>query len=528
HTGAGHYVYKSTNYGVTWGSAILATSGGDRNTLAADQTAGPYSNYIYSAITPGGFSRSTDIGATWTQTYFASNNIPGVMIAVGPNGNTQGGCVIYVTNTGATQNVTYSFHRSLDGGATFTTMSSINVAGYVGTLNGAGRLVINNARTRPYPMIAMDNSYSPYRGRLYLVYASNEPPGDGNKPDIKLQYSSDQGATWSSWVRVNDNSSPEQSDQWYPAVWCDKETGRLYIKWYDTRNNPATYGVDVYATYTTNGGASFALNQRVTTATWNYPHVPCPPNDNCYRGDYDGIVSNSFTSFSIWYDGRRGFYENMGAYFPDFAMKVNPLLAALNGINDSAFFFASVPSVKLYTDKAKFTASVTPSPSSGTITMTFLNRTTGAIQDSLTSYPDSLRFRVKTSGGVTAGAYTITVTGKGTNGTPLHRRNITLTVAPIGIHSNSNEIPKDYYLYQNYPNPFNPATYIRFDIPKAGFVKLTVYDISGKEVSVLVFQNLQAGKHTVDFSGDNLSSGIYFYKIETQDFTSIRKMIVLK
>lgn len=104
----------------------------------------------------------------------------------------------------------------------FTVMSALNVAGYVGTLNSAGRLVINNARTRPYPMIAMDNSNGPYRGRLYLVYASNDPAGNGNKPDIFLQYSTDQGSTWSTKIRVNDNANPTQSDQWFPAIWCEK------------------------------------------------------------------------------------------------------------------------------------------------------------------------------------------------------------------------------------------------------------------------------------------------------------------
>ncbi|MEZ4688956.1 MAG: hypothetical protein R3A12_01785 [Ignavibacteria bacterium] len=115
--------------------AILSVSGNDRNTLAADQTNGPYSNYLYAAITPGNFSRSLNNGLTWTQTYAPSNTIPGTMIAVGPNGNTQGGCVMYVTNTGTSSNVTYTFHRSLDGGATFSVRSSLTVAGYVGTLN---------------------------------------------------------------------------------------------------------------------------------------------------------------------------------------------------------------------------------------------------------------------------------------------------------------------------------------------------------------------------------------------------------
>jgi len=320
----GQYIYKSTNGGANYGPPILSVTGNDRNTLAVDQTAGPYSNYLYAAITPGNFSRSTNGGANWTTTYTASNTVPGVMIAVGPNGDIQGGTVMYVTNTGSTVPVTYTFHKSTDGGATFTVRSSLNVAGYVGTLNSAGRLVINNGRTRPYPMIAMDNSYGPHRGRLYLVYASNEPAGNGNKPDVILQYSDDQGLTWSARTRVNDNPNPELSDQWFPAIWCEKETGRLYIKWYDTRENPATYAVNVYATYTDDGGQTFAPNQKLTTQSWTYPTPACAANSNCYRGDYDGMTANPKASFSVWYDGRAGTYQNIGAYFPDYAMKVSP------------------------------------------------------------------------------------------------------------------------------------------------------------------------------------------------------------
>ncbi|MEO8512700.1 MAG: hypothetical protein ABI543_04015, partial [Ignavibacteria bacterium] len=177
----GQYVYKSTNNGNNWSAGVLSVSGNDRNTLTADQTNGPYGGYLYAAETPGSFARSTNGNASWTTTFSSSNTVPGTMIAVGPNGTTNGGCVIYVTNTGSTVPCVYNFHRSLDGGATFTAnVSTLNVAGYVGTLNTAGRLVINNARTRPYPMIAMDNSNGPFRGRLYLVYASNEPVGNGN------------------------------------------------------------------------------------------------------------------------------------------------------------------------------------------------------------------------------------------------------------------------------------------------------------------------------------------------------------
>ena len=146
----------------------------------------------------------------------------------------------------------------------------------------------------------------------------------------------------------------------------------------------------------------------------------------------------------------------------------------------------------------------------------------------MTSYPDSLRLRVKATGGVTSGSYTITVLGKGPNGTPVHSRTISLSVTPVGLNSNENEVPKDFYLYQNFPNPFNPSTQIRFDLAKSGLVTLNVYDITGKKITELVNENMSAGKHSVEFNASNLSSGIYFYRISAPGFTSIRKMILVK
>jgi Secretion system C-terminal sorting domain len=529
HTSQGQHVYRSSNNGISWTAPVLSVSGNDRNTLAADQTNGPYANYLYAAITPGSFARSTDEGATWATTYANTNTVPGVMIAVGPYGSTNGGSVVYVTNTGSTANVIYTFQHSSDGGQSFTVTGAQVVAGFVGTLNSQNRLVINNARTRPYPMIAMDNSNGPYRGRLYLVYASNEPAGNGNKPDIKLQWSSDYGATWSTWVRVNDNANPEQSDQWYPAVWCDVATGTLYIKWYDTREGPANYTTGVWATYTTDGGATFAPNQRISNATFPYPCPSCPPEQNCYRGDYDAITANSQTSYSVWYDARNCNYLTVGAYFPDFAMKVRPTTDSLNSIVDSAYYWVSVPAVKLYTRSVKFTAALNTTPGSGTVAMTFVGKTSDTPLDSLTTYPDSLRLKVKTSGNVTNNTYTVTVKGKGPNGTPVHQRNITLLINNvIGISTISNEVPNEFYLYQNFPNPFNPNTNIRFDISKAGSVKLRIFDITGKEVSELINSNYAPGKYNYDFSAGNLASGIYFYKLETPGFVSIRKMVLVK
>ncbi len=502
---SGQYIYKSINGGQSYGSAVLSVSGNDRNTLAADQTNGPFRNYLYAAITPGNFARSTNSGATWTQTYTASNTIPGVMIAVGPNGATQGGCVIYVTNTGSSQNVTYTFHRSINGGASgsFSVMSSLTTAGYVGTLNSAGRLVINNGRTRPYPMIAMDNSYGPHRGRLYLVYASNVPAGNGNKPDIRLRYSDDQAATWSAGVTVNDNANPQLSDQWFPAIWCEKETGRLYIKWYDTRENPATYAVNVYATYTDDGGATFAPNQKLTTTSWTYPNPPCPANSNCYRGDYDGCTANPRTSFNVWYDGRAGTYKNIGAYFPDFGMLASPAVNTVHQTNSSVNYLISIPAVKLYTDVTTFSATVSPVPATGSIEFEFPGGNT------LSTYPNTKYVKVKTVGTVPPGAYTVTIIGQGGNGTPVHKRTVSLTVNstvgpdPCESFAGLKFPPADFFEEFSGSNYWTRETQTAYGIGGSGSARFNSWSAPDGTIQSIVSNNFPSAAANTYLTFDN-------------------------
>lgn len=89
-------------------------------------------------------------------------------------------------------------------------------------------------------------------------------------------------------------------------------------------------------------------------------------------------------------------------------------------------------------------------------------------------------------------------------------------------------VPTDYIVYQNYPNPFNPSTNIRFALPKESHVKLTVYDVTGREIVTLVNDNLNAGVHTVEWSAKDLASGMYLYRIEADNFVKVNKMILLK
>jgi Arylsulfotransferase (ASST)/Secretion system C-terminal sorting domain/Cep192 domain 8 len=92
----------------------------------------------------------------------------------------------------------------------------------------------------------------------------------------------------------------------------------------------------------------------------------------------------------------------------------------------------------------------------------------------------------------------------------------------------TNQFPNDYSLEQNYPNPFNPSTTIEFHIPTRSYVKLIVYDILGNEVNTLINEELSSGKHSVKFNAVNLSSGVYFYRLNAGEFNQVKKLIIIK
>jgi len=91
-----------------------------------------------------------------------------------------------------------------------------------------------------------------------------------------------------------------------------------------------------------------------------------------------------------------------------------------------------------------------------------------------------------------------------------------------------NILPEKYSLHQNYPNPFNPSTNISFSMPKSAIIKLTIYNLQGNVVEELVSREYSAGNHIVLWNAQNHSSGIYFYKMETEDFVKVNKCLFIK
>ena len=98
----------------------------------------------------------------------------------------------------------------------------------------------------------------------------------------------------------------------------------------------------------------------------------------------------------------------------------------------------------------------------------------------------------------------------------------------VGIDETPKQIPESFNLYQNYPNPFNPTTRIKYSIPQSGFVTIKIFNQLGEEIITLVNQEQRAGEYITDFNASNLASGIYLYRIQTENYSMARKMLLLK
>ncbi len=98
----------------------------------------------------------------------------------------------------------------------------------------------------------------------------------------------------------------------------------------------------------------------------------------------------------------------------------------------------------------------------------------------------------------------------------------------VTFHELKNTIPTEINLEQNFPNPFNPSTVIRFDLPKAQVVELSVYDINGRKVTTLASGEYPGGSHEVNFDASSFSSGVYIVRLTTEGQTFARKIVLVK
>lgn len=177
------------------------------------------------------------------------------------------------------------------------------------------------------------------------------------------------------------------------------------------------------------------------------------------------------------------------------------------------------------------------------VSMTFINVNTGWCLSTIADTTFRNVVLKTTDAGLSWGTYELLLPGRRFNNIFFSSQNTgwlagdsgfiyktTTGGVPIGIEPVSTEIPVKYSLSQNYPNPFNPTTKIKFALSgnSAVQVLLSVYDILGNELAILVKEALKPGTYEVDFNASNFPSGIYYYKLQAGDYTETRKMVLVK
>lgn len=328
-------VARSTDDCQTFGAAVDAAAqssggvGGDTTTLsdkpwiAVDNTGGANDGNIYVCWTrffdntgdgaaDGSelrFSRSTDGGATYVneQILQPTGTAPfGCSVGVSPNGQVN---VAWADRTGATDD-DIRFRSSADGGQTFAAAISIST-GNVHPGNdtivacGAGNrpTLTGNIRMLHQAWLAVDSTGGPFDGNMYAVWAS-DPAGTPDNSDVFFSRSTDGGANWSAPLQLGGGAAVDQFEPFVAVAGA----GAVSVAWYDRRNDAANnLQTDVYKAFSSDGGATFGADQRVTDVSFGIPQLNPNFDPNiaqCYMGEYIAVAGDAHNFYYLWGDNR--------------------------------------------------------------------------------------------------------------------------------------------------------------------------------------------------------------------------------
>ena len=413
------------------------------------------------------YKRSTDGGTNWEADVRLTND-PAASLA--PAIAVSGQVIHVVWSDNRPGNYEIYYKRSTDAGVTWGTDIRLR----------------NNSADATNPSVCVSGS---------VVNAVWEDNRDGNL-EIYQKRSTDGGISWGSDVRLTNNFA----SSFLPHI---SVTGLIvHVVWADVRDGNG----EIYYKRSTDAGISWSADTRLTNHTGDK--------------DYPSVSSTGSDVHVVWSDQRDG---NREIYY--------------KGSTDNGVTWGA--DTRLTNDPA---VSSTPSvASSGSVVHVVWNENRDAnfeiyykrstnrglswqADSRLTNDPDISEHPSVT----TSGTYVHVVWDDGRDGNLEIYYKRDPTGNPIGIINIGSEIPDGFSLSQNYPNPFNPSTKIQFTIPHSSFVRMVVYDLLGREIETLVKQNLNAGAYSVDWGASKYSSGVYFYRIQTERFTDTKKMLLIK
>lgn len=319
HSGGGQALAYSNDEGVTWKVRAIASPpdmmGGllDKSHLWVDNSpSSPYKSNMYDGWTvitgPDDgvlqVSRSTDKGLGWqipvaiSDSAHAKSHNQGINIATGPNGEVYAAWSVY--DRFPSDETALGFAASFNGGQTWQPASRIldSIRGI--RLHGVGM----SMRTNSFPSMAVDNSNSPWRGKIYIVWANVNVPGinSGLGVGVYMISSIDNGNTWSEPVLINQDGHSPDKLHFFPWITCDPANGNLSVIFYDNRDAPPGQ-IEAWVATSTDGGENWQ-DFRVSDVAFT-PSPLTGLSDN-YFGDYLAISASSGLVYPCWTDNRSG------------------------------------------------------------------------------------------------------------------------------------------------------------------------------------------------------------------------------
>lgn len=312
---SGQSVAYSADNGNTWTSVVAATQNGDlldKNHMWIDNSVtSPYEGNIYVSYTDFGATgypveivSSSDDGLSYSTPVAISAGVAagshnqGVNIQTGPYGEVY---VIWAIYDGwPTDETAIGFSKSTDGGSTFSTSTRIieNIRGIRTSATS------KNHRVNSFPSMAVDISGGPNNGNIYIVWANIGVPGvnTGSDIDVYMARSTDDGDTWSTPVKVNQDASGLAKEHYFPWITCDPVSGELSVVFYDDRNVLSTQ-CEVFVATSADAGNTW---EDFKVSDVAFTPAPIPGLASSYMGDYLGISAVDSRVYPTWPDNRSG------------------------------------------------------------------------------------------------------------------------------------------------------------------------------------------------------------------------------
>lgn len=427
-----------------------------------------WDDYRFGASGEVYYKRSTDKGVTWGDDTRLTDNIGSSMQA---NVAAANQVVHVVWRDSYEDNPDVYYKRSTDGGISWGPEIKIS--------SGAGS-------TR-YPMVAVSGQV------VHVVFDDDRHTGS----EVYYRRSSDQGVTWGPETRLTNVTG---ASYFCSIAVVDQN---VHITWEDSRDGPYR---EIYYKRSTDGGLNWGADTRLT-------------NDPS-KSYFSSVAASGQYVHLTWNDERDG---NMEIYYKRSTDGGTTWGADTRMTNNS--FVSEIACITVLGQVVHLVWQDIPAQ----IEIMYRRSTDGGISfepEIQLSTPSFLSWHPAVAVGDSVVHVVWEDFRDGSTAEVYYKRNPNGN--PNGITQISSNVPEGFSLSQNYPNPFNPKTNIGLRIADFGFVSLKVFDVTGKEVAVLVNENLRAGEYNVDFDASNLASGMYFYRMETAGFTEVKKMILIK